>query len=200
MLELMHNKLRKKLEKAEKERDDLKLTLEKFENSSKNLSKLLDIQVSDKFKTGVGYDSQVFDSQVNDKYKTGEGYHAVPPLYTGNFMPPKHDFVLADKDEYVFSGSITSVPAIATSEVTTSESKPKSASEPLIEDWISDSENENEIEFKTRQRKPSIAKVEFVKSSKHVKSPRESVKKVENSKQANYPRKNSQSPRGNKRN
>ncbi|GKE37714.1 hypothetical protein Tco_1461119, partial [Tanacetum coccineum] len=47
--------LRKKFEKAEKERNDLKLTLEKFENSSKNLSKLLDIQVSDKSKTGVGY-------------------------------------------------------------------------------------------------------------------------------------------------
>ncbi|GJU78985.1 hypothetical protein Tco_1276055 [Tanacetum coccineum] len=106
--------LRKKFEKAEKEGDDLKLTLEKFENSSKNLSKLLDSQVSDKFKTGVGYDSQVFDSQVfdsqvNDKYKKV-------------------------KDEYVFSESVTSVPAVATSKVKTSESKPKSVSEPLIED------------------------------------------------------------------
>ncbi|GJV55577.1 hypothetical protein Tco_1456582 [Tanacetum coccineum] len=35
--------LRKKFEKAEKERDDLKLTLKKFENSSENLSKLSDI-------------------------------------------------------------------------------------------------------------------------------------------------------------
>ncbi|GJW30074.1 hypothetical protein Tco_0046949 [Tanacetum coccineum] len=95
---------RKKFEKVEKERDDLKLTLEKFRNSSKNLSKLLEIQVSDKFKTGVG-----FDSQVNDKYKTSEGYHAVPPPYNGNFMPPKHDLVLADEDEYVFSESIASV-------------------------------------------------------------------------------------------
>ncbi|GJX45575.1 retrovirus-related pol polyprotein from transposon TNT 1-94 [Tanacetum coccineum] len=147
--------------------------------------------LSDKFKTGVGYDSQVFDSQVFP----GEGYHAVPPPYTGNFMPPKPDLVLADKDEYVFSESVTSVPAIATSEVKTSESKPKSVSEPLIEDWISDSENENEIEFKSRQRKPSNAKVKFVKSNEHVKSPRESVKKVENYKQAEYPRKNCQSPR-----
>ncbi|GJV66169.1 putative ribonuclease H-like domain-containing protein [Tanacetum coccineum] len=109
--------LRKKFEKAKKERDDLKLTLEKFENSSKNLSKLLEIQVSDKFKTGVGYDSQVvdsqvFDSQVNDKHKIGEGYHAVPPPYTGNFMPPKPNLVLADEEEYVFSESITSVPAL----------------------------------------------------------------------------------------
>ncbi|GKD45994.1 hypothetical protein Tco_1270639, partial [Tanacetum coccineum] len=66
---------RKKFEKVDKEKDDLKFTLEKFENSFKNLSKLLDIQVSDKFKTGVGYDSQVFNSQENDKYKTSKGYH-----------------------------------------------------------------------------------------------------------------------------
>ncbi|GKD36988.1 hypothetical protein Tco_1257195, partial [Tanacetum coccineum] len=130
--------LRKKFEKADKERDDLKLTLEKFENSSKNLSKLLDSQVSDKFKTGVGYDSQVFDrqvfdSQVNDKYKTGKRYHVVPLPYSGNFMPPKPNLVLANKDEYVFSESITSVPAVATSKVKTSKSKPKSISEPLIE-------------------------------------------------------------------
>ncbi|GKF40098.1 hypothetical protein Tco_0120159, partial [Tanacetum coccineum] len=39
--------LRKKFEKAEKERDDLKPTLEKFENSFKNLSKLLDSQICD---------------------------------------------------------------------------------------------------------------------------------------------------------
>ncbi|GKA39059.1 hypothetical protein Tco_0731610, partial [Tanacetum coccineum] len=36
--------LRKKFEKAKKERDDLKLTLKKFGNSSKNLSKMLEIQ------------------------------------------------------------------------------------------------------------------------------------------------------------
>ncbi|GJX94092.1 hypothetical protein Tco_0348678 [Tanacetum coccineum] len=171
--------LRKKFEKAEKERDDLKLSLKMFENSSKNLSKLL-------------------DSQMNDKYKSSKEYHGVPPPYTGNFMPPKLDLVLADKDEYVFSNSVTSVHVVAISKVKTSESKRKSINEPLIEDWISDSENENEIEFKSRQRKPSNAKVKFVKSNKHVKSPRESVKKVENNKQAEYHRKNSQSPRGNK--
>ncbi|GJR68958.1 hypothetical protein Tco_0015023 [Tanacetum coccineum] len=98
-------KLRKNFEKAEKERDDLKLTLEKFGNSSKNLSKLLEIQVSDKFNTGVGFDSQVvdihvFDSQENDRYKTSERYHA----------------------------------DVATSEAKTSVSKLKSVGEPLIED------------------------------------------------------------------
>ncbi|GKB05915.1 putative ribonuclease H-like domain-containing protein [Tanacetum coccineum] len=172
--------LRKKFEKAEKERDDLKLTLEKFENSSKNLSKLLDSQVCDKFKTGVGFDSQVvdsqvFDSQENDRYKTSEGYHAVPLPYTGNFMPLKSDLVLVDEDEYVFSELVTSILDVTTSEAKTSESKPKS-------------------------RKSSFAKVKFVKSNEHVKTPKESVKKVENDKRAKYPRKNSQSPRGNQRN
>ncbi|GJW17985.1 hypothetical protein Tco_0025421 [Tanacetum coccineum] len=158
--------LRKKFEKAEKERDDLKLTLEKFENSSKSLSKLLDSQISDKFKSGLGFDSQVVDSQVNDKYKTSKGYHAVFPPYTENFMPPKPDLVVADKDEYVFSESVTSVHSAATSEVKPSVSKPNNA------------------------------KVECVKSYEHVKSSRESVKKVKNNEQAKYPRKNSQSPRG----
>ncbi|GKA83950.1 ribonuclease H-like domain-containing protein [Tanacetum coccineum] len=197
--------LRNKFEKAEKERDDLKLTLEKFENSSKNLSKLLDSQVCDKFKTGVGFDSQefdsqVFDSHVKDKYKTGEGYHVVPPPYTGNFMPPKPNLVLDDEEEYAFSESITSVPAVATNEVKTNEPKPKFVSEPLIEDWIFDSEDENENKSKSKQRKSSFAKVEFVKSNEHVKSTRKSVKKVENNEQAKYLRKNSQSPKGNKRN
>nr|GFB02336.1 ribonuclease H-like domain-containing protein [Tanacetum cinerariifolium] len=80
----------------------------------------------------------------NDKYKTGEGYHAVPPLYTGNFMPSKPDLILADMDEYVVSESVSIVPAIATNKAKTSESKPKSVSEPLIEDWVSDIEDENE--------------------------------------------------------
>nr|GEV92675.1 ribonuclease H-like domain-containing protein [Tanacetum cinerariifolium] len=106
--------LRKKFEKAKKERDNLKLILEKFQTSSKNLSKLLESQVSDNI--GLGYNSQVFDRQVfnceelhsyesdnsvlkspeNDRYKSSEGYHVVPPPYTGTFMPPKPDLVFND--------------------------------------------------------------------------------------------------------
>ncbi|GJX59116.1 ribonuclease H-like domain-containing protein [Tanacetum coccineum] len=52
---LVENK--KKLEKAEKERDELKLTLEKFQNSSKSLNNLLESQVINKFKTRLGYNA-----------------------------------------------------------------------------------------------------------------------------------------------
>nr|GEZ58753.1 hypothetical protein [Tanacetum cinerariifolium] len=160
--------LRKKFEKAKNERDDLKLTLEKFKNSSKNIRKLLNSQIC--VKTGVGFDSQVFNNQVNDKYKTGKGYHAVPPPYTRNFTPPKPDLILADIDEYVVSESITSMPAVVINETKTSKSEPKYFSEPLIEDWVFDSEDENETETKSKQRKPSFAKIEFVKSNEQMKS------------------------------
>nr|GEV79025.1 hypothetical protein [Tanacetum cinerariifolium] len=106
--------LRKKFEKVEQDRDELKLKLENFQTSSKNLSKLLASQITDK--TGLCYDNQVFNSivfdcdelissesnvsmptsPVHDRYKSGEGYHAVPLPYTGTFMPSKPDLVFYD--------------------------------------------------------------------------------------------------------
>nr|GFC15032.1 hypothetical protein [Tanacetum cinerariifolium] len=35
-------------------------------------------------------------SPIYDRYQSGEGYHAVPPSYTGTFMPPKPDLVFHD--------------------------------------------------------------------------------------------------------
>nr|GEU54537.1 ribonuclease H-like domain-containing protein [Tanacetum cinerariifolium] len=48
---------------------------------------------------------------------------SVPPPYTGNFMPPKPDLILADVDEYVVSESVTSVPAVVTNEAKTRDLK-----------------------------------------------------------------------------
>nr|GEZ21424.1 hypothetical protein [Tanacetum cinerariifolium] len=50
--------LRQKFDKAERERDVLKLKLEKFQTSSKNLSQLLASQTNDKIK--LGYDTVTF--------------------------------------------------------------------------------------------------------------------------------------------
>nr|GEV99953.1 ribonuclease H-like domain-containing protein [Tanacetum cinerariifolium] len=106
--------LRQKFNKAKQERDELKLKLEKFQTSSKNLSQLLASQTNDKI--GLGYDNQVFTSSMfdcdemfsfesdismpaspkYDRYQSGEGYHVVPPPYTGTFMPPKPDLVFHD--------------------------------------------------------------------------------------------------------
>ncbi|GJT50973.1 hypothetical protein Tco_0977130 [Tanacetum coccineum] len=55
----------------------------------------------------------------NDRFKTGEGFYAVPPPYTGNYMPPRPDLSFAGLDESVFQSAVrkttTSVPETETS-------------------------------------------------------------------------------------
>ncbi|GJV18188.1 putative ribonuclease H-like domain-containing protein [Tanacetum coccineum] len=104
------------LEEALKEKDDLKLKQEKFEESSKNITKLINSQISANDKASLGYDSQinesevahsvfnsresdVDDSLVNDIFKTSEGFHAVPPPYTRNYMPSRPDLSFAGLDD-----------------------------------------------------------------------------------------------------
>nr|GEV10028.1 ribonuclease H-like domain-containing protein [Tanacetum cinerariifolium] len=54
--------LKHKLEKVEQEKDDLKLKLEKFQTSSKNLTDLLASQTNEK--TGLGYNSQQIEITI----------------------------------------------------------------------------------------------------------------------------------------
>ncbi|GJX02365.1 putative ribonuclease H-like domain-containing protein [Tanacetum coccineum] len=131
-----------------------------------------------------------------DKCKTGLGYNAVPPPYTGNFMPPKSDLVYPSLDDFVdvnesASESVVEKPTVETNEPKTAR---KENGAPIIEDWVSESEEEDVPKIKTVEmfNKPSFAKINFVKSTKQVKSPRNtSVDKN---------RQNTPSPRGNKRN
>nr|GEU52429.1 ribonuclease H-like domain-containing protein [Tanacetum cinerariifolium] len=99
------------------------------------------------------------DIKVNDKNKTSEGYHVVPPPYTGNFMPPKPDLIFTDMDEYVASESVSSMLVVAINEAKTSESKLKTISEPIIKDWVSNSDDEDdikEIHSKSYRRKELV--------------------------------------------
>ncbi|GKB09141.1 ribonuclease H-like domain-containing protein [Tanacetum coccineum] len=140
--------LKRKLELATKEKDEVQLTVQKFENSSKNLSKLLDRQIMDNL----------------------------------------DDFV--DVNESV-SESVVEKPTVETNEPETAR---KENGAPIIKDWVSDSDEENVPKVKTVKmfNKPSFAKINFVKSTEQVKSPRKtSVDKN---------RQNTPSPRGNKRN
>ncbi|GKA21472.1 ribonuclease H-like domain-containing protein [Tanacetum coccineum] len=67
---------------------------------------------------------------------------------------------------------------------------------PIIEEWVSDSDEENVSQTKTEKKtvKPSIAKIEFVKPTQQEKTARKTVKQVEKHRQ------NTHSPRGNQRN
>nr|GEV16518.1 uncharacterized mitochondrial protein AtMg00810-like [Tanacetum cinerariifolium] len=112
-----------------------------FEKNIKLLK--LDIELRDKDLVVLRQNDELFGyesdktlsvSPTNDRYQSGDGYHAVPPPYTGTFMPPKPDL----------------------------------ASAHIIEDWVSDSEDDSEPEIPYNA--PS-----FVQPTEHVKPPRPSV-------------------------
>ncbi|GKA77910.1 hypothetical protein Tco_0784447, partial [Tanacetum coccineum] len=65
--------------------------------------------------------SEMLEYQENDKSKSDKGYHAVPPPYTGNFMPPKLDLMFID--EQVESEFVDVVSNDSSSDVKTVESK-----------------------------------------------------------------------------
>ncbi|GKD83731.1 hypothetical protein Tco_1350570 [Tanacetum coccineum] len=100
------------LEKVIKERDDLKVKIEKLEESSKGLNKLLNSQMSAKDKNGLGYGTQL--DEISNKSETDseirfskvDGYHVVPPPITGKFLTPRADISFAGLDEYAIRKKI----------------------------------------------------------------------------------------------
>ncbi|GJR97034.1 hypothetical protein Tco_0269208 [Tanacetum coccineum] len=145
------------------------------------------------------------DIKIVDKWKTSLGYNAIPPPYTRNFMPPKPNFSFSRLKEFM-NEPIVSEPkvkkhVVKTSKAKTSKAKPKVVRKNngalIIEDWVSDSEEEDVPQAKIEKKtvKPSFAKIVFVKSKEQVKSPRKITVK-----QGNQNRLNTRSPRGNQRN
>ncbi|GJV38437.1 hypothetical protein Tco_1410914 [Tanacetum coccineum] len=157
--EVAITELRRKLELAQK-KDEIQQTVEKYENSSKSLSKLIDCLIVDKCKTGLRY---------ND----------VLPPYTGNFIPPKLDLSFSGLEEFM-NEHIVSEPTVKkhVDEAKASADKPKADKKNngalIIKDWVSDSEEEDMPQAKIQKKivKLSFAKIEFVKSKEQVKTPR----------------------------
>ncbi|GJZ54543.1 ribonuclease H-like domain-containing protein [Tanacetum coccineum] len=161
----------KKLEKAEKEKDELKLTLEKYQNSSKSLNTLLESQVSDKVKIGLGYkaaspaeesfvkSSEMLENQENVKSRSDKGYHAVPPPYIGNYIPPKLDLMFID--EQVESEYVDVVSNVSSSAIKTVESKVES-----FDNFDDESEVEFEPKVEVKTVRICIEKIKFVKTAR----------------------------------
>nr|GEV48738.1 hypothetical protein [Tanacetum cinerariifolium] len=115
-------------------------------------------------------DIMQFKNQKNVKSKSDKRYHAVPPPYTGNYLPPKLDLMFID--EQVESEYVDVVSNLSSSAVKTIESKVKSVdvknkgvyntietkhvkknnfSPPIIEDWNSDDESDWEDILKLKE-------------------------------------------------
>nr|GEZ61985.1 hypothetical protein [Tanacetum cinerariifolium] len=126
--------LRQKFKKAEQERDELKLKLEKSM-----------FDCDEMFSSGT--DESLSASPKYDRYQSGEGYHVVPPPYTGTFMPPKPDLIFHDApnvNETVHTPFNVKLSPIKPNNDLSHTHMP---SAPIIEDWVSDSEDDSEAEL-----------------------------------------------------
>nr|GFD21214.1 hypothetical protein [Tanacetum cinerariifolium] len=139
--------LKQKLNQSEKERDDLKLKFNKFQSSSKSLTELLANQTNSKH--GLGYYSEsdcktLSPRSLSYRSEPSGEYHVVPPPITGNFMPPKPNLVfyiaLIDVETAHSAFTVQLSPAKPAQDISHA-NRPMA---PIIEDWVSDSEDESE--------------------------------------------------------
>ncbi|GJY84598.1 hypothetical protein Tco_0498624, partial [Tanacetum coccineum] len=152
------NALKIQIERLKKEKESNQIKIDNFENASKSLDKLI-------------------GSQISDNNRKGVGYNAVAPPPTGLFAPPTIDLSNSGLEEFKqpeFEGYGVKVKKNV-SENSSNEIK-KTSGAPIIEDWVSDSDEDETMEN--------------VSESANVQKP----------KQADKPRKVSQNPRNNSTN
>ncbi|GJY71176.1 hypothetical protein Tco_0474879 [Tanacetum coccineum] len=146
--------LRTELEKVKEEKEGFKFKIAKFEKSAKDLDQML-------------------ESQITDKSKKGVGYHVVPSPYPLILnRPTPLDLSYSGPGEFKQPEINEYGPRDSSLKPTTKE--PKKAREnndaPIIEDWVSDDEDEVEPIPKVEKKTviPTATKKEFVKLEKPV--------------------------------
>ncbi|GJU17129.1 putative ribonuclease H-like domain-containing protein [Tanacetum coccineum] len=197
-----HKKL---LAEAQKEKEDLKAKVEKWHNSSKNLSKLLNTQMSANDKFGLGYgdhrydgilsyenevlqsvfmnkESEIENQPLYDRFVTAEGMHAVPLPMTGNYMPSGPD-VEIDDSKFTYGPKQTqpSESESQSSEFDTCESNISAEPSELVSEPVV---NESNVECQSNvESNESDSEDECVSkqetpsfANQQVKTPRENVK------------------------
>ncbi|GKB96971.1 hypothetical protein Tco_0983108 [Tanacetum coccineum] len=114
----------------------------------------------------VPVETTTSNALIVDKFKAGLGYNAIPPPYTGNFMPPKLDLSFSGLEEFT-SEPIVIKPVVENSEAKANEAKPKAVRKnngaPIIKDCVSDSEEDDVPQAKIEKKtfKPSFCYEEF---------------------------------------
>ncbi|GJX63032.1 hypothetical protein Tco_0295932 [Tanacetum coccineum] len=171
------NMLKTEFEKVKQEKDAIDFKIEKFGKASKDLDQLL-------------------GSQITDKSKKGFGYSAVPPPHPLIYnRPNKLDLSYSGLEEFQqpeFEGyGLRANKSVC--ENSSNETK-KNSDAPLIEEWVSDNEDEVESPIVVEKKTvvPTIPKVDVVRPKQQEKSVRKTVRYAEMYR--------SQKPRGNQRN
>nr|GEU46117.1 hypothetical protein [Tanacetum cinerariifolium] len=135
--------LKNQLESTLKEKDDLKLKLEKFETSSNNLAKLIGSQLYANNTTGLGYCNHANGCKANDSQSVSDEEDS---LVNDRFKKRLDDSVYKCTVTKSISNE-SKVETNVTKSYTHSIEKPKTdrPSAPIIEEWESNSDNDNTI-------------------------------------------------------
>ncbi|GJX03981.1 ribonuclease H-like domain-containing protein [Tanacetum coccineum] len=121
------NGLKKQVERLKKEKEDNQFKIENFENASKSLDQLI-------------------GNQISGNNKKGLGYNVVPPPLTGLFAPPSIDLSNSGLEKFKepeFEGYGVKVNKGASENV--SKEVKKTSDAPIIEDWVSDSDEDETV-------------------------------------------------------
>ncbi|GJX14451.1 ribonuclease H-like domain-containing protein [Tanacetum coccineum] len=107
-----NTELKNQLAGALREKDDLKLKLEKFETSFMKLTKLINSQISVNNKSGGGFDSQMNENELDDCHLNKSDVFettsvVVSPPYTRNYMPSRPDLFFTGLDDSVYKTNVS---------------------------------------------------------------------------------------------
>ncbi|GJZ68558.1 ribonuclease H-like domain-containing protein [Tanacetum coccineum] len=147
--------LKSELEKLKQEKESNQLKIEKIDNASKSLDKLIWSQITDKCKKGVGFVS----------------YNVVPPPPTGLFSPPNLDLSNSGLEEFQqpeFKGYGPKISKSVSED--TSNKVRESPNAPLVEELVSNDKLEKKTVFPT--------KINFVRPQQQEKPVRKPVKVI----------------------
>nr|GEU74493.1 retrovirus-related Pol polyprotein from transposon TNT 1-94 [Tanacetum cinerariifolium] len=123
------------------------------------------------------------DSKIVDNFKKWLGYknyNAIPPPYTENFMPPTHDLSFTGLDEFANKHVAENYKSKSSEKETNAVRKNDDAL--IIEEWVSNNEEENVTQPKIEKKivRPNIVKKVFVKPKQQEKTARKTVKQANN--------------------
>ncbi|GJU11392.1 ribonuclease H-like domain-containing protein [Tanacetum coccineum] len=208
------NVLKSEFEKVKQEKDGIDFKIEKFDKASKDLDQLLGSQITDKSKKGLGYSAvppphpliynrpKKLDLSYSglDEFKEPEfkGYGPENSKQESNVVCENEsdnskensdkslvkEQVSQDKSSFVEGyGPNTSK---SVSEVEPKKVR-KNDGAPIIEDWVSDDEEQDESKPKSEKKTviPTAAKKEFAKPENHEKPFKKSVRYLKNSRKDN---------------
>nr|GEW40920.1 hypothetical protein [Tanacetum cinerariifolium] len=106
-------------------------------------------------------------SDLYDRFQPSGGYHAVPPLYTRTFMPPKLDLVFNNAPTAVETNHLTFNVQLSPTKPEQDLSHTTRPIAPIIKDWVSYSEKESKTKS-TQGHHKQYALLNHSKPQKHM--------------------------------